>query len=178
MEHTKTALVEIQIGKILSFFLLIGIGVPLLIGIMLGIPITTTLSFIGSTAVLQALAAPIGVLLNLDPWVVMALMVSFAFGIVLAIQELLRTFSLTSDRVSRWLSKIEQKMQDHQSLHRYGAVSCIFIAWIPGIGLYGTPAIAWILRWDRVQSAIFTVTGFFLASLLMIVIAEGAAILF
>ena len=177
MEHTTTTLVEVQIGKILAYFLLVGIGVPLGIGILLGIPVTTTLSFIGTIAVFQALAAPIGTLLNIDPWIVLIIMVSFAFGVVLAIQEVLMTFALTSERVSRWLSKIEQKMQDHQSLHRYGAVSCIFIAWIPGIGLYGTPAIAWILRWDRTLSAIFTVVGFFLASLLMIVIAEGASIL-
>jgi hypothetical protein len=51
------------------------------------------------------------------------------------------------------------------------------IAWIPGIGLYGTPAIAWVLRWDRILSVVFTVTGFFLASLLMIIIAEGASII-
>ena len=178
MEHATTVLVQIQVVKILSFFLLIGIGIPLFFGIVLGITPATILSFIGSTAVLQALAAPIGVLLHLDPWVVLIIMVSFAFGVVLAIQEVLATFALTSDRVRRWLGKIEQKMEDHQSLHRYGAVSCIFIAWIPGIGLYGTPAIAWILRWDRIQSAIFTVTGFFLASLLMIIIAQGAAIFF
>ncbi len=66
-------------------------------------------------------------------------------------------------------------MQEHQSLHRYGPVSCILIAWIPGIGLYGTPAIAWILRWKRLPSVLFTVIGFFLASLLMIVLAEGAS---
>jgi uncharacterized membrane protein len=90
---------------------------------------------------------------------------------------LLQTFALTSDRVNRWIGRVEQKMQDHKYLHRYGPISCILIAWIPGIGLYGTPVIAWILRWDRILSVVFTVTGFFLASLLMLIIAEGASII-
>ncbi|MCE5298677.1 MAG: small multi-drug export protein [Methanoregulaceae archaeon] len=177
MEQKKSVLVEVQIGKILASVFLIAIGIPLMIGVLLGIPLTSVLSFIGSIAVFQALAAPVGVILDFDPWVVLSIMTVFAFGICLAIWESLQTFALTSDRVSRWIARIEKNMQEHQSLHRYGPVSCILIAWIPGIGLYGTPAIAWILRWDRIPSVIFTVTGFFLASLLIIIIAEGASII-
>lgn len=177
MEQNKSVLVEVQIGKILASVFLIAIGIPLMIGVLLGIPLTSVLSFIGSIAVFQALAAPVGVILDFDPWVVLSIMTAFAFGICLAIWESLQTFALTSDRVSRWIARIEKNMQEHQSLHRYGPVSCILIAWIPGIGLYGTPAIAWILRWDRIPSVIFTVTGFFLASLLIIIIAEGASII-
>jgi hypothetical protein len=177
MEQKKSVIIEVQIGKILLFALLIAIGVPLLLGILLGIPLTSVLSFIGSIAVFQALAAPVGVILDFEPWVVLSIMTAFAFGICLAIWESLQTFALTSDRVSRWIARVEQNMQEHQSLHRYGPVSCILIAWIPGIGLYGTPVIAWILRWDRIPSVIFTVTGFFLASLLIMIIAEGASII-
>lgn len=177
MEKKKSVLVEVQIGKILASFFLIGIGLPLVLGALLGIPLTSVLSFIGSIALLQALAAPVGVLLGFEPWVVLSIMTSFAVGICLAIWELLQTFALTSDRVNRWIGSVELKMQDHKYLHRYGPISCILIAWIPGIGLYGTPVIAWILRWDRILSVVFTVTGFFLASLLMLVIAEGASII-
>jgi hypothetical protein len=177
MEQKKSVLLEVQIGKILASVFLIAIGIPLLLGMLLEIPLTSVLSFIGSIAVFQALAAPVGVILDFEPWVVLTIMTAFAVGICLAIWELLQTFALTSDRVSRWVARVEQKMQEHQALHRYGPVSCIMIAWIPGIGLYGTPAIAWILRWDRIPSVIFTVTGFFLASLLMMIIAEGASII-
>jgi len=177
MEQRKSVLIEVQIGKILASVLFIAIGIPLLIGVLFGIPLTSVLSFIGSIALFQALAAPVGVILDFEPWVVLSIMTAFAFGICLAIWELLQTFALTSDRVNRWIGRVEQKMQEHQSLHRYGPVSCILIAWIPGIGLYGTPAIAWILRWDRIPSVIFTVTGFFIASLLMMIIAEGASII-
>ncbi len=175
MEQKKSTLLEVQIGKILISILLIAIGVPLLLGIFSGKSFTSVLSFIGSTAIFQALAAPFGVILDFDPWLVLAIMTAFAFGICLGIWETLQTFALTSDRVASWISKVEQKMQEHQSLHRYGPVSCVLIAWIPGIGLYGTPAIAWILRWERLPSVLFTVIGFFLASLLMIVLAEGAS---
>ena len=175
MEQKKSILLEVQIVKILISLLLIAIGIPLLLGFFSGTPLPSILSFIGSTAALQALAAPVGVILDFDPWLVLAIMTTFAFGICLAIWESLQTFALTSDRVNRWISRVEEKMQEHQSLHRYGPVSCILIAWIPGIGLYGTPAIAWILRWKRLPSVLFTVIGFFLASLLMIVLAEGAS---
>jgi hypothetical protein len=177
MEQKKSVLVEVQIGRILASVFLIAIGIPLLLGVLLGIPLSSVLSFIGSIALLQALAAPVGVILDFEPWVVLFIMTAFAFGICLAIWESLETFALTSDRVGRWIGRVGQKMQEHQSLHRYGPVSCILIAWIPGIGLYGTPAIAWILRWDRIPAIIFTVTGFFLASLLMLIIAQGASIL-
>ena len=175
MVQKKSILLEVQIIKILISLLLIGIGVPLLLGILSGKSVASVLSFIGSTAALQALAAPVGVILDFDPWLVLAIMTAFAFGICLGIWEALQTFALTSDRVAGWISRVEEKMQEHQSLHRYGPVSCILIAWIPGIGLYGTPAIAWILRWKRLPSVLFTVIGFFLASLLMIVLAEGAS---
>ena len=175
MVQKKSILLEVQIVKILISLLLIGIGVPLLLGILSGKSFASVLSFIGSTAALQALAAPVGVILDFDPWLVLAIMTAFAFGICLGIWEALQTFALTSERVAGWISRVEEKMQEHQSLHRYGPVSCILIAWIPGIGLYGTPAIAWILRWKRLPSVLFTVIGFFLASLLMIVLAEGAS---
>ncbi|MDD1708670.1 MAG: hypothetical protein LUQ33_05830 [Methanoregulaceae archaeon] len=177
MEQIKSILVEVQIAKILASIFLIAIGIPLLLGMLLGIPLTSILSFIGSIAIFQALAAPVGVILDFEPWVVLSIMTCFAFGICLAIWESLQTFALTSERVNLWIGGIEQKMQEHQSLHRYGPVSCILIAWIPGIGLYGTPAIAWILRWDRIPSVIFTVTGFFIASFLMMILAEGASII-
>ena len=178
MEPKKSTLLEGQIGKILIFVLLIAIGVPLLLGIFSGKSYTSVLSFIGSTAAFQALAAPVGVILDFDPWLVLAIMPAFAFGICLGIWETLQTFALTSERVASWIGRVEQKMGEHQSLHRYGPVSCVLIAWIPGIGLYGTPAIAWILRWKRLPSLLFTVLGFFLASLLMIILAEGASSIF
>ena len=114
MEKKKSVLVEVQIGKILASVFLIGIGLPLVLGTLLAIPLTSVLSFIGSIALLQALAAPVGVLLGFEPWVVLAIMTSFAVGICLAIWELLQTFALTSDRVNRWIGRVEQKMQDHR----------------------------------------------------------------
>lgn len=177
MQKRKSALLEVQIGKILASALLVAIGLPLTIGTISGIPLAAVLSFLGSIAALQALAAPVGVILDIEPWVVLSIMASFAVGVCLMIWESLQTFALTSERLARWTAKVEERMRAHQSLHRYGPAACILIAWIPGIGLYGTPVIAWILRWERIPSVIFTVSGFLLASLLMIVLAEGASIL-
>ena len=106
MEKKKSVLVEVQIGKILASVFLIGIGLPLVLGALLAIPLTTVLSFIGSIALLQALAAPVGYS-GFEPWVVLAIMTSFAVGVCLAIWELLQTFALTSDRVNRWIGRVE-----------------------------------------------------------------------
>jgi uncharacterized membrane protein len=177
MEEDKGNTLELQIGKILLFILIIGIGVPLTTGILFGIDYPQVLSFIFSTALFQAASSPLGLLLGFEPWLVLFLMSSFALGMILAIWEICETFALTSERISSWIDKVEQKTKGHPFIYKYGYFSCIFIAWIPGIGLYGTPVIAWILRWNRIPSAIFTLIGFFLASLFMMVLASGISII-
>jgi len=52
---------------------------------------------------------------------------------------------------------MEKKTRKYPQIQKYGPISCTFIAWIPGIGLYGTPVISWILRWKRILSTFFTV---------------------
>ena len=177
MEDDIGHTLEVQIGKILFFILVIGIGIPLAVGMLFEIDYPQVLSFICSTAVFQAASSPVGLLLGFEPWLVLFFMSLFALGMILAIWEICETFALTSDRISTWIGKVEQKTKRHPIIYKYGSFSCIFIAWIPGIGLYGTPVIAWILRWKRIPSAIFTIIGFFLASLLMMVLASGISII-
>ncbi|HUU76211.1 MAG TPA: small multi-drug export protein [Methanoregulaceae archaeon] len=178
MEKNTRYVIQLQIGKILASILLISIALPLALGLLLDINFPRIISFIGSTALLQAAAAPVGLLLDFDAWVVLFIMVSFALGMVLAIWEICQTFALTSERVKIWIDKVEQKTRSHPIIYKYGALSCIFIAWIPGIGLYGTPVIAWILRWNRVPATFFTILGFFIASLIVMILAQGISFIF
>lgn len=178
MEGDTRYTIELQLGKILLSVLLIGIGIPLISGTFLQINSAAILSFIGSTAIFQAAASPLGLILGFEAWVVLLFMCSFALGMILAIWEICETFALTSDRVRAWIERVEQKTREHPIMYNYGAISCIFIAWIPGIGLYGTPVIAWILRWNRIQAAFFTLLGFFLASFFMMTLVSSISFVF
>ncbi len=160
-----------EISKALLFFVILVVMVPVLIGVMQHIPPGNILSFIASTFLLQAAAPPLGAPLGLSRDVILAVMASFAAGVVLAILEICESLALSSDRVSRWIDTIGRKMEKYPVIRKYGAVSCIFIAWIPGIGLYGTPIIAWILGWNRLLTVVFTTIGFIIAALFVLFVA-------
>ena len=72
----------------------------------------------------------------------------------------------------KWIDKLEKISDKHPIIKKYGAISCLFIAWIPGVGVYGTPIIAWILRWKRLPSIIFTVAGFVIAAIFVLFFAS------
>ena len=171
--RTLLSIISRQFMLILFFIIVFCFGIPLLIGLVLGIPTGLILSLVFSTFLLQATASPAGVALDLPPAVIMAVMTSYAVGITLAIQEICITFSQTSERVKRWLDKVEAKMKKYTFIHKYGAVSCTFISWIPGLGLYSTPVIAFMFRWKRLPSAFFTVFGFFLVALGFLLLTLG-----
>jgi uncharacterized membrane protein len=171
--RTLLSIISRQFMLILFCVIAFCFGIPLLIGLVLGISSGLILSLVFYTFLLQGTASPAGVALDLPPAVIMAVMTSFAVGMTLAIQEICITFSQTSERVKRWLDKVETKMRKYTIIHRYGAVSCIFISWIPGLGLYSTPVIAFLLRWKRLPSAFFTVFGFFLVALGFLLLTLG-----
>ncbi len=166
-----------QFVVILLLVFIFCFSIPLLFGLVLGISRGLILSLIFSTFLLQATASPAGVALGLPPAVILAVMTSFAVGMTLAIQEICITFARTSERVKLWLEKVETKMKKYTFIHKYGAVSCTFISWIPGLGLYSTPVIAFMLRWKRLPSAFFTVFGFFLVSLGFLLLTLGIIVL-
>ncbi|HOT02677.1 MAG TPA: hypothetical protein PK069_00675 [Methanolinea sp.] len=161
-----------ELSKALIFFFLFVIAVPVIIGMVLDIPAATILSFLASTFILQAAAPPLGGPLGLSSATILSLMASFSFGVVLAILEVCESLALTSERVSRWIARVGKKMEKYPAIRKYGAVSCTLIAWIPGIGLYGTPIIAWILGWNRWLSAVFTTIGFVIAAAFVIFVAQ------
>ncbi len=153
-----------ELSKSLIFFALFVVIVPVLIGMVAGVPVAKILSYIASTFVLQAAAPPLGGPLGIPRIVILAIMASFAVGIILTILELCESLALTSGRVSRWIENVGNKMEKYPVTKKYGAISCIMIAWIPGIGLYGTPIIAWILGWNRYLTVLFTTAGFVIAA--------------
>ncbi|MCU0632450.1 MAG: hypothetical protein MUC66_05705 [Methanolinea sp.] len=162
-----------EISKALLYFFLFVVVVPVLIGVMQDIPTGNILSFLASTFILQAAAPPLGGPLGLTRTVTLAIMASFSIGVTLGILEVCESLALTSDRVSRWIGNVGKKMEKYPVIQKYGAVSCILIAWIPGIGLYGTPIIAWILGWNRWLTVVFTTIGFVIAATFVLFVAQS-----
>ena len=100
-------------------------------------------------------------------------MICFAPGRVMGIYETPGTMALPSPRVEGWLDKIGQMMRKLQKFHKYGAFTCIFLSWVPGPGLYSTPMIAWVLRWNKWRAIICTVIGFSMVSVFLLLPALG-----
>jgi uncharacterized membrane protein len=167
-----------QMMKVFFFIVFFSLAIPLLIGIIAGVPESVILALVSSCFLLQATASPVGVGLNLSPAVILAVMTSFALGMVLGILEICDTFAKTSEKVQKLLDKTEKKMQKVKIIYKYGSISCLFISWIPGLGLYSTPVIAWLFRWKRLPAVFFTVLGFFLVALGFLLLAMGVVTIF
>jgi uncharacterized membrane protein len=170
---------EFRVTEFLDRFLLIvvfliGIGVilPVTIGALGGLPPGTTTSLLLSAFLLQAIAAPLGLALGLFPSDIIILMACFGIGVILGVFEICRTLGTSSDQVASFIERIRKRTEKYYSLQRYGAASCFLIVWIPGIGLYGTPVIAWLLSWKRITSILFTFAGFMAGCIFFLFFAD------
>ncbi|MDD1654994.1 MAG: hypothetical protein LUO91_04720 [Methanomicrobiales archaeon] len=157
-----------KLGRAIIFFIVFAMAIPLAIGYLYGVPAGAILSLIGSAILLQAAAPPVGLALGLEPPGIIIIMAFFALGMVLAIYEACESLGAGSERVRRWIDSMEEKTRKYPQIQMYGPISCTAIAWIPGIGLYGTPIISWILKWKRLLSTAFTVAGFTIASIFVL----------
>jgi len=169
-----------KIGKALAVFVVIALAIPIGLGLILGIPAWKIFSLIGSTAILQAGAPPVGLGLNLiaPPFeipFILLVMACFAVGVTFAIFEACESLALGSERVRNWIGNMEKKTREYPQIQKFGPLSCILIAWIPGIGLYGTPVIAWVLRWKRLPAIGFTAIGFLIACVFVLFFAKYIA---
>ena len=161
-----------KLSKALLLFIGIAVVLPLALGAIFGIGSAEILAMVASTLLLQAAAPPVGLAMGLSPPAILVIMACFAVGMVLAIFEICDGLAASSEKVRNWIDKVSKISDKHPAIKKYGAISCIFIAWIPGIGLYGTPVIAWVFKWKRLPSIIFTVTGFVLAAFFVLFFAS------
>jgi predicted Na+-dependent transporter len=161
-----------KISMAFLMFMVFGVGIPLFIGALVGISSAEVFTMITSTLVLQAAAPPIGLAMGLSPAAILVIMGFFALGILLAIFAICDSLAASSKRVRGWIDRLKIKTDKYPAIQKYGAISCMCIAWIPGVGLYGTPVIAWIMKWKRVPSIIFTLTGFLIAAIFVLFFAS------
>jgi predicted Na+-dependent transporter len=166
-EKGKFAVLK-KIGKAILYFIAFAVAIPLALGWIAGVPPAQILAMVGAAILLQAAAPPVGLAIGLTPAAIVVIMAFFALGMVLAIREACESLALSSAKVQKWIESMNKKTEKYPQIQKYGPVSCILIAWIPGIGLYGTPIISWILQWKRITSAFFTVLGFVIASVFVL----------
>ncbi len=155
---------------LVPFFLLI---LPLGLGLIFGIAPPLMLSLIGSTLLLQAAASAVGLGLGIPPLLVLVLTTSVAVAVMLAMLYTLDIFAQQSRRLQDWVRRVDERMQKYTVLKRYGVLMLIPIIWIPGIALYGTPIVAWILRFNRQLSIVAMVAGWTVASVVVMATALG-----
>ncbi len=161
-----------KISKALLLFIGIAVVIPLVIGALYGMSSAEILAMVTATLLLQAAAPPVGMAMGLSSAIILVTMGCFAVGMVLAIFEICDGLSASSEKVRNWIDKVAKISDKHPAIKKYGAISCCFIAWIPGIGLYGTPVIAWVFKWKRLPSILFTVAGFLVAVLFVMFFAS------
>jgi bile acid:Na+ symporter, BASS family len=161
-----------KLSKALLLFIGIAVVIPLIIGAVVGVSSAEILAMVTSTLLLQAAAPPVGMAMGLSPAIILVTMACFAVGMVMAIFEICDGLSASSEKVRNWIDKVAKISDKHPAIKKYGAISCCFIAWIPGIGLYGTPVIAWVFKWKRLPSIIFTVAGFEIAAFFVLFFAS------
>jgi predicted Na+-dependent transporter len=166
-EEGKHAVIK-KVGKAALYFIAFAVAIPLALGWIFGVPASSILSLIVTTILLQAGAPAFGAAFGLEPPAILIIMACFALGMVLAIREACESLALSSQKVKRWVDNMGKKTEQYPQIQKYGPISCILIAWIPGIGLYGTPIISWILNWKRITSTFFTVLGFVIASIFVL----------
>lgn len=153
--------------------LLLLLALPMAMGLVGGFSPAVVLGFIISILVLQGLAAAAGVGLGLHPLLLLPIMTSVAAGVIIGIFRVCDLFSGRSERVARWIGTVRRTLDRYPGWCTYGEFMLIAIMWIPGLGLYGTPIVAWILHWRGTRSILLMLTGWLIASVVVLVTTEG-----
>ncbi len=138
---------------------------PVAIGWTADLSPAQVIGFIGSIFLLQGLSPPVGIGLGLPPLQLFGILASVGTGIILVIFLVCDLLSGKSERISNWIKKIEGTMEKYQFLNKFGEFMLIPLMWVPGIGLYGAPVIAWVLGWRSLRPVLLMLAGWLIACL-------------
>ncbi|HVN66344.1 MAG TPA: hypothetical protein VMT31_07005 [Methanomicrobiales archaeon] len=171
--------IEVLEGRtsLMAIFLLL-FAIPCLIGILGGVSIAAVLGFLLSTFLLQGFAPAAGIGLGFPVYLLLPFLVSVAAGVILGIFRVCDLFSEKSPWVAGHIGKVRDLMERHEILKAYGEYMLIPLMWVPGLGLYGTPALAWILHWRSIRSVLLMLTGWIIACLAVLGLVEGILAVF
>ena len=149
------------------------IVIPLSVGLSFGVSPGAMMSLVTSVILFQALAAMVGLGLNIPPVFVLAAMTSVALTVILTVFEICDAFAHRSTRVQGWIAKMKVVSEKSDTFNKYGELALLPIIWIPGIGLYGCALIAWIFQWRGVKAIGPMLTGWVIASLIVMLASLG-----
>jgi len=154
-----------------GLFLFTGIvGVPALISLGTGVPFPLILAVAGSALVIEYAAVVPGVALQLPAYITVLVVLSVGSGVITGSLEIFDAFSLTSPRLSRFLSRVRMRTAG-KFLHRYGIwglAPAILVA-----GFYVTPGLSFILGMPKKRSIAIMTGAFLLGELVTLSIATG-----
>ncbi len=149
------------------------IAIPLGVGAFYGIPPFEMLGLVSSVLLFQAFAVLLGLAFSLHPGVILFVVTSVATAVILLIFEIADAFSDCSERIQRWIAKMDEITHKSDFFSRFGDFMLIPIIWIPGIGLYGCALIAWLFGWRNLRAMVLMLIGWLIACVVVILMALG-----
>jgi hypothetical protein len=159
-----------MIHWIVLFLILV---LPIIVGLTAGTHPARTFGYVIAILLLQGLAPTAGIGMGLPVPQLLVIATSVATGVILGISRVCDLFSERSARITMWIAKIRVTMEKYQVLKKYGEYMLIPVMWVPGIGLYGTPIVAWVLHWRGTRALLLMLTGWLIACLTVIGVTEG-----
>lgn len=162
-----------RISRVAIAFVVLGIAVPVLAGLLSGRTPAESLTLAGSAFLLQAGGAAVGVGLGFHPAALLAIMTSVALAYILVVFEVLDLFAEQSERMRSWIDRVDERTRDNVYIHKYGVLALVPLIWLPIVSLYGSPLVAWIFRWDRLQSVVAMLGGWIVACIVVMAATTG-----
>lgn len=150
-----------------------GIAIPVMAGLPFGRSPAESLTLAGTSFLLQAAGAAVGVGLGFHPISILAIVTSVALAYILVVFEVLDLFAEQSERLRAWVDRIDEKTKHNVYLRRYGVFALVPLIWLPVVSLYGSPLVAWIFRWNRLQSVIAMLAGWIAACAVVMAATMG-----
>lgn len=160
-----------KFAKTIIIVIILAFCIPISISYALGIPIQKTLTLIVAVFALEYFAAAIGISLGLNPAFTILVMTCVALSVIILLMAVFDIVGEKSKKVSNFLSKAREKAKKTKVLQKYGAYGLVLA--VPLLGFYVCPAIAWVMGWRRDHAISMIVTGFILASSIVLLAGMG-----
>jgi uncharacterized membrane protein len=149
---------SLELGRWLFGFFLMTLILPLLLILLLPPDHRADgVAALGSVPLIEYMAVGVGIGLGVNPFVSFLLTLLPCVGICMLVTGLLSYFSEGSERATRFLAKVQMRIDRYPKLRKYGVVSsAIFVIFT---GVYIGPGISFLLGWSRFRSLLFMTLG-------------------
>jgi hypothetical protein len=145
-------------GSALGRGILLLLILPLLPALILGYPLTPTLALIGTSLIIEAAAAPVGIALGLSPVFVFFVLICTESGIFLCLYDIFDTIGHSSPRVALFLEKSRHYAHSTPTVEKYGILSLVPCDIL--LGVYANAPLAWVLGWREDHALVLTIIGY------------------